>query len=239
MKVAIKKGLTAVGLEETARTARTFASGRVARRDAKDGRHLAMLLAFVLRPDHSCVDIGAHTGEVLREMVRLAPAGTHVAFEPIPSFAAELQHAFPTVDVRAAAVAERAGEATFEWDVTRPAVSGFSARREEGHEVQTLRVPVVRLDDSLAIVPDLIKIDVEGAEEGVLRGAEETLAHRPWVILEHGEGAKAYGTAPATVYDLLTRPGLRVFDLDGGGPYSRAQFEESVARGAIWNYVAH
>ena len=59
-------------------------------------------------------------------------------------------------------------------------------------EVEIISVPVRRLDDLLAepgsTPPDLVKIDVEGAETDVLRGAAQTLAKvRPILLIElHG-----------------------------------------------------
>ncbi len=57
--------------------------------------------------------------------------------------------------------------------------------------------------------PDVIKIDVEGAEQQVLEGALETLRrHRPIVIFEHGTGsAEAFGTCPGDIYQLLREQG--------------------------------
>ncbi len=48
----------------------------------------------------------------------------------------------------------------------------------------TLRVPVVRLDSYEA--PDLVKIDVEGGECAVLRGAQQALQRAPSMLLEVG-----------------------------------------------------
>ena len=62
------------------------------------------------------------------------------------------------------------------------------------------------MDDLLAGVSiDVIKIDVEGAELQVLRGAKEIIKiNKPVVIFEHGVGAAdCYGTKPEEVYDLL------------------------------------
>jgi hypothetical protein len=107
--------------------------------------------------------------------------------------------------------------------------------------VERVSVRTERLDDVLAHgpAPTLIKIDVEGAELGVMQGAVETLQrHRPFVLFEHGAGgADLYGTRPTQVFDLLEGVGLRIFDLDGGGPYSRDRFETTFNE-PLWNFLA-
>src|SRR5688572_29459945 len=85
------------------------ASGR---RDRKDASHLRCLLAWTLKEDSNCVDIGSYRGEVLAEIVRLAPRGRHIAFEPLPAQAERLRAAFPGVEVRNAAVSDKTGEAS-------------------------------------------------------------------------------------------------------------------------------
>ena len=92
-----------------------------------------------------------------------------------------------------------------------------------GEEVREITVTTERLDDVLPVgfEPALIKIDVEGAELLVLRGAVDTVArHKPMVIFEHGVGGfERYGAAPGDLHDLLvTDCGLRIFDLAGEGP---------------------
>jgi hypothetical protein len=84
-------------------------------------------------------------------------------------------------------------------------------------------------------------VDVEGGELGVFRGARETIArHRPSLLFEHGMGAAEYfGTTPDEVWDLLCGDcGLRIFDLDGDGPYSREQFVDAMSLRARWNWLA-
>ena len=39
------------------------------------------------------------------------------------------------------------------------------------------------------------------------------------------------------VFDLLENSGLRIFDLDGNGPYSRALFADTFTR-PVWNFLA-
>jgi Methyltransferase FkbM domain len=85
-----------------------------------------------------------------------------------------------------------------------------------------------------------VKIDVEGAEEQVIRGATGTLArHRPIVVFEHDVSARHFGTASETLHELLTSVRLRIFDIDGRGPYGATEFATRVSSGTMWTFVAH
>ncbi len=74
------------------------------KRDRIDNQNLRLLLTFVLTEGANCIDIGAHKGAALAEMVRVAPYGKHIAYEPLPLLHKYLVDHFPTVDVRLAAV---------------------------------------------------------------------------------------------------------------------------------------
>ena len=212
------------------------------RRSGEDS--LRLLLAFTLGPDANCIDVGAHRGDVLRDMLRLAPQGRHIAYEPIPELADALAGEFPQVDVRKAALSDRAGEKRFVHVRSNPAYSGFREREYPGAErLEQLTVRTERLDEALpdGYAPALIKVDVEGAELEVFQGAVETLArHKPIVYFEHGQGAAdRYGTTSSQIHDVLAgEAGLRIFDERGGGPYSRDEFQ-ALFTAPIWNFVAH
>jgi FkbM family methyltransferase len=217
------------------------------RRDGADTGHMRRLLAFALTTDANCIDVGAHRGSILREMLRVAPAGHHIAFEPLPNLAALLTDAFPEVEVHQAALSNHTGHTTFEHvHGVAEGCSGFlmcTAPTGYANEVEEITVRLETLDGSLDpdYQPQLIKIDVEGAELQVLQGALETLSrHQPIVVFEHAFAAcNAYGTEPADVYRLLREAaGLRIFDLDGSGPYELGQFERSSRVGERVNYVA-
>jgi FkbM family methyltransferase len=222
---------------------RVESAGRV--RTRRDAENMDLLLAFALAEDSNCVDIGAHQGDFLQHCVRVAPRGAHVAFEPLPEFASALKARFPDVDVHRAAVGAEAGEHSF---VHVPDMPGFSGLRKRSYpapqETREIAVAVERLDDALpdGYVPALIKIDVEGAERDVILGGLETIrTHRPMVVFEHGRGAaEFYDTRPGDIFDLLSgEAGLRIFDLDGHGPYDRPRFEQAFDESSYFNFVAH
>lgn len=231
-----QKAVKGTPLEPAARHA-LHAISRTSRRDHIDNRHLRLLLAFVLRPDSDCVDVGANKGTVLREMVRLAPHGTHVAFEPIPVLAENLAERFPEVTVRQAAVSDRPGTARFQVYTPVPAMSSLNGRPDldpAAHRETVVRT--VTLDGSLERTPSLLKIDVEGAEGLVLRGATEVLKARPWVWFEHSDKtARTHDSSADEVYEHLTRAGLRIFDADGHGPYTLPEFRRPPR---IWTFLA-
>ncbi|HYI21518.1 MAG TPA: FkbM family methyltransferase [Candidatus Limnocylindrales bacterium] len=233
-----------LGLERQALAVRRAFLPAHVRADIRDHELIIALLERILEPDSDCLDVGAHSGSVLREMVRLSPMGRHVAWEPLPAHAEQLRREFPAVDVRQAALADSSGEADFQHALDEPGWSGFRARPTPGSSsFERLTVKTERLDESLpvGVVPAVIKIDVEGAEEAVLRGAVTTL-HRfqPAIVFEHARGgAEQYGTTPEALHDLLVGDlGYRIEGLDGDGPYDRARFADIFASGERYNFAA-
>jgi FkbM family methyltransferase len=214
------------------------------RRELRDDHAVRVVLATALRRDSNAIDVGANEGAMLADIARIAPEGRHIAYEPIPELHERLAAAYPDVDVRRAALSDLAGDAFFTHVVDAPAYSGLRQRADLPNwasEVRRIPVRTERLDDVLAEgdAPALVKIDVEGAELHVLRGAVRTLErHRPFVLFEHGVGgADLYGSRPGDVFDLLDGAGLRIFDLDGVGPYTRDGFE-AVFTEPVWNFLA-
>ena len=243
LRQRVKAGAERLGLSDQLERAWEWRHP-AARRDRLDNERLMQLLAFTLRPGSCCVDVGCHQGEILREIVRLAPEGRHVAFEPVPASHARLASEFPHVDVRHAAASDTDGEAEFTVVPDLPSHSGLRERTYPGSpRLEKITVRTERLDGALpeGFAPDFLKVDVEGAELQVFRGALETLRrHRPTVWFEHGAGSSDhYGTTATDVHRLLVGDaGLRIFDADGAGPYSEGEFEAVFAE-PMWSFVAH
>jgi len=171
---------------------------------------------------------------MLSRFCRLAPAGHHVAVEAIPAKVRFLRRKFPEVDVLEVALSDHAGAEDFYINLAATGFSGL-ARHGEGH-FERIHVTCVRLDDA---VPkdrrfDLLKIDVEGAELFVLRGATAFLTRdRPTILFECGpSGPPAFGYTAGTLYDLFVACGYSVFllkdALNRGLPVVREQFEAAL-----------
>jgi FkbM family methyltransferase len=167
---------------------------------------------------------------VLREAVRIAPQGRHIAFEPIPSLAVEIAHAFPQVACRQMALGAKPDTAEF---CHFRKLDGWSGLRrspqidDERGDPEYLTVEVSTLDEELTGVrPSVIKIDVEGAELAVLEGGRSILTQaRPAVIFEHvADAAALYGARPEALWDLLGDLGYEIFAVTGDGPLARSAF---------------
>jgi FkbM family methyltransferase len=213
------------------------------RRNRREDERIRLLAAAALRPDANCVDVGANEGKLLAIFTEVAPQGRHIAFEPVPWLADSLAQRFPAVDVRSSALANERGTTSF---VVHRKLASRSSLRSVGYsdeDTETLTVQVDRLDDVLpaGYVPALIKIDVEGAEHLVLEGARTTLArHRPIVIFEHQKHTAAhYDAGPGDLFRLLAGElEMRIFDMDGEGPYTAERFGETYETGRRWNFFA-
>jgi FkbM family methyltransferase len=231
-----------LGVEPALRSAQRALATPTQRRDEQDSRHMRLLMRLSLARAANCVDVGANVGDVLQEIVTIAPDGQHVAFEPLADLAANLVGRFPGVDVHNAAVADAPGEATFYRVRGAHSRSSLSDSGLEGEELEPVQVKIEVLDEALAAdyAPALIKIDVEGAEHSVLSGAQRTLAqHHPLIIFEHGASAAGFAASTADIHALLGGLGYRIFDIDGNGPFTVAEFETVVRTGDIWTFVAH
>ena len=143
------------------------------------------LVARLCRPGLSFLDIGSHIGSVIAEVCRMCPSCSIHAFEAIPAKAENLRKKFPTVKVHEVALFEHDGHTTFYVDSLE---SGCSSLANSRANAIAIHVFMKRLDSIIiADDVDVIKIDVEGAELGVLKGAVELIKRcRPILMYESG-----------------------------------------------------
>jgi FkbM family methyltransferase len=182
-------------------------------------------------------------GHILDAMVHSCPQGRHVAFEPVPPLAQDLRRRFPDVDVRAQGVADVPGRTPFTVVPGKPTRSGISATLDLTVEaaVEEIEIEVTTLDDALAADyrPSLIKIDVEGGELEVLRGARRVLSEqRPVLAVEHQYGKRSIPGRTLAIADLLDEFGYQLRTIDGM-PLDRQRFADLVAARAEWNFLAY
>jgi FkbM family methyltransferase len=247
MRRCAKRALRAVGLD----VSRVRPGDQLWKRNERDNRHLVAVMAVCLKEGSRCVDVGAHQGQMTESMVRLAPAGQHFAFEPIPHLATSLRERFPLVEVHQIALSDKAGRSDYGYVPAKPALSGLRPTARPSFRIQTLSVDVATLDEILDGTDiDFLKVDVEGAELQVLRGALQTLhASRPVIAFEHSRMTfddgmlqvldEADCATNREIFQLLVEDlGFRLFDLDGMGPLTGAEFRRLYETVERFNFLA-
>lgn len=210
-----------------------------------------VVLNRVLKKDSAAIDIGCHKGEILKEILRFAPQGKHVAFEPIPEYLEYLKTEFAEkADIMPFALANETGTRKFQFVLNAPAFSGLKKRDYliKHPEIREIEVQVRKLDDVLAAIEkiDLVKIDVEGGEFDVLKGGKEIFKkHRPVIVFEYGLGAgNHYGTDPEDLYNFIsTELGLKIGTMKSyvkmGKPLTVDEFKLSYRSNSDYYYVAY
>ena len=185
----------------------------------------AALQRFV-QPGMTVYDIGAQAGFYTLFFSRLVgDRGRVFAFEPCPYEARFLldhvrMNKLTNVRVIQAAVSEHAGLVGMTID------RGMTQNRIINGAETALMVPALSLDSLDLPAPDLIKMDVEGAESAVLSGAQRTLqkAHPVvFVALHSDEQREACAT-------LLGQAGYAIYDLSGAALNGSINVDEIYAQ---------
>lgn len=180
-------------------------------------------------------DVGANVGYTALTAASAGARGV-VAFEADPDTYARLVHncelnGFGDVVTVQVAVAAAPGQAEFHrsTDVS----SGINSLASDDRLGETVTVPTDTVDALAAEYdrPDLVKVDVEGAEQKVLEGAGETLetVGPDWLIEVHSsvtgdrrDRLAQHGGSAEAIHDLLTDHGYTVYGVsrtDGGPVY--------------------
>lgn len=156
---------------------------------SRDDAAIVRLARAVLPRDGVFVDVGANVGlHTLAIAAHVSEGGAVVAFEPHPVNHRLLVHNLEQNQLRHA-VAENLGLADAAATLTgsaRAVGGNWSLASQGGYRFE---VRLVRLDDYWREHPlprlDLLKIDVEGAEVRVLRGARRTIERfQPLIVFE-------------------------------------------------------
>ena len=210
------------------------------------------IIRKVCNAGSNCIDVGAHKGEVLDQILRFSPHGTHFAFEPIPALYNGLVEKYkskPNCRIYDLALSNAKGTSTFNYVVSNPSYSGLIKRKyDRSNEEDTqITVKTELLDEVIpAGTPiTLMKIDVEGGELLVMEGAKRVMTeNKPVVIFEHGLGASDfYNSTTEKVPNLLSSCGLtisRLKDWLSSKPaLSIEQFRNIYDKNSEYYFIAH
>lgn len=194
-----------------------------------DYRHLAWnpeeyaALKSSVRSGATVLDVGANVGAYTLLFARwTGQAGRVFAFEPASASRAgltrhlEINALADRVTVQDEAIGDRTGTATF-----RDAGTHGDNRLVASGGDQSVTVPLTTIDafcEAHGLTPDVIKIDIEGAELAALRGARRTIARTAPLALFvelHPAIWPSLGIAREDIEAELRQQGLVVEPLPG------------------------
>jgi FkbM family methyltransferase len=168
------------------------------------------------------IDVGAHLGLFSILMARLVgPTGRVFSFEPTPFTRSVLAQVIRlnccvnVVSVCGQAVSGMTGESTF-YDIGTPVSCQNSlVYPEDNGQGLGIPIPTIRLDDFVfgqGLQPRCLKIDVEGAELDVLKGAANTFREYGCAthLALHPQAIRRYGHSLAGIWELLQTYGMVV-----------------------------
>ncbi len=167
-------------------------------------------LIQILREGDTFVDCGAHEGLFsVVAAARVGRCGSVIAFEPVPMLAERLEenvriNGFENVRIVGSALSDAEGRRKF---VVAPSAAGTSSFVLDGGE--EIIVDTTTLDVALERgEARLVKIDVEGAEVAVLRGARKLLSSdAAWIVEIEPAHLARHGATADELIQLLTASG--------------------------------
>ena len=175
---------------------------------------LAFIRDHMLSPNDLVFDVGAHHG--LHTICMARHAARVVSIEPNPHNVAVLKqnirlNLLDNVAIRQVAV----GASPCKIKLLQDSDQGGVVLREAGIS-PTVDVELLTLDQLAHDhgFPQLLKIDVEGFEAAVLRGAAQVLQTRPKIAIEiHVDWVSRYGSSVPEVVNLLNLKSYRAWVL--------------------------
>ncbi len=186
--------------------------------------HALNLLRAHINPN-TVIDVGVASGTP--ELYRAFPKAAWLLIEANPAYQAALDSLAEQLNAAIETVFCGAEHGQTTLNVfSDPRKSSALQPTRPLQLVERIVVPVKPLDalvDKHTLsVPFLLKIDVEGAEMDVLRGAKSTLAHCEAVIVETSVMPRFEGGAElADVVCAMRQAGFAVFDIAAGANHPR------------------
>ena len=213
-------------------------------------RELTAIFRSVASGDKSVVfDAGAHTGQFLNEaLARTGAKCAMHAFEPGGAAFQELSKTFGNnrrVHLNRCALAAIAGTGRLFYDEPGSQLASLTHRPRFGANAQCEDVCLLTLDDycetnAISRI-DLLKLDVEGHELGVLQGAEQLLDRQAikGIVFEFGGCNIDSRIFFRDIYEFLRSKGMKISRLSPGGALHQIdRYGEFLERFHTTNYLA-
>ena len=181
----------------------------------------ARFLTASLKPGMTFWDVGAHIGEYSLLAARCVGGSGHVhGFEPQPKMYEFLRrnvaaNGLSNVTSHCLAVSDRSGSAEFSLH-PEPSMAFLNPSGFVDPALPTISVMTTSLDQfwkSSGKLPNIVKVDVEGAERSVLAGAESLLQLPPdrapvWIMECDERNCSRFGHPATDVLDVFSNHGF-------------------------------
>ncbi len=189
----------------------------------------ARIIAHLLNKGDTFIDIGANSGFfTLLAARQVGSDGQVLSFEPVPAMSTRLKqnltlNGFSHVKLFNVALSDTKGVLTlFEGPEGH---KGISSLRKIENSIDQIQVKTIPLDE----LPDLprrvnvVKIDVEGAEQKVLNGMTHLLERdKPSIVIEITDDyLSAFGHSAIGLATFLTSRGYRMYEIGESGLFPR------------------
>jgi len=193
------------------------------------------------------LDIGANIGTYSEAILKFAPQATIFAFEPSSVARKGLENRFignNSVRIIPFAVGSVISTETLWSDTAGSGLASLTKRNLEHFSIdfnQSESVEVTTLDswaNTMNVVPNLIKMDVEGHELDVLKGGLKTLALASVVQFEFGGCNIDTRTFFQDFWYLLTEAGFAIYRISVAGPIRIPRYSEGEECFRTTNYLA-
>ena len=172
------------------------------------------------------LDIGANIGETLLNFAKINSKGRNIGFEPVPYIYSRLKknlslNNFSNIEIENIALSDKNEQLSF--SIPKDQNSGGVRMRKEAHKSDygaDQEVRAIQLDDFLGEKGinkiDFIKMDVEGFEMNVLKGAENSLRKfLPVLFIEVDDVMlKQQETSAAQLVEFVSTLGYTVINAD-------------------------
>jgi FkbM family methyltransferase len=203
-------------------------------------RFLAQRVEFDLirrhvRSTDTVCDIGANKGSFVFWLSRWCRNGSVVAFEPQPQFAELLGRLtrdlkLDNVTVEPKAVFSRSGNADLFVPKGQLPSASLVSKTAGASDFETISVPMVPLDDYFAQTERIafMKVDVEGAEFEVFKGAERILREQSPLLIFDCENRHLDGVSVEDVFAYLNGLGYAGHFVAGNGLLPVSKFDAAV-----------
>jgi FkbM family methyltransferase len=194
--------------------------------------------------DWFAVDAGANRGDWTLEWLRLFPQSHVLCVEPASAAVSELRKRFARdnrVQVVQAALLDINGVAHLKSDVPaspRASLFGDSEETTCDEDVDTWMLDDLLKHLGLA-TPDVVKLDVEGAELHALRGSANTLASLRLLQFEYGEPSTYSGTKFRELWEFLSSAGFSIYRLGPRGLKAIDNYDVTMEVPMCTNYLAY